>query len=94
VAAYVRHETVQFEDIKPVAPAKRKASPAPRSTRKCYFVGHEGPIDTPVWDRSMIEPGVQIAGPAVIASEVTTYLVNPGWNFVSAKQGASWFLRA
>jgi N-methylhydantoinase A len=37
---------------------------------------------------------VQITGPAIIASEVTTFLVNPGWNFVAAKQGASWFLRA
>jgi N-methylhydantoinase A len=41
-----------------------------------------------------IEPGVQIAGPAIIASEVTTFLVDPGWTFVAAKQGASWFLRA
>lgn len=94
VAAFVRLETVKFDDIKPVPAEQRKAPPAPASSRKCYFVGHEGPIDTPVWDRKEIEPGVQIAGPAIVASEVTTYLVNPGWNFVSAKQGASWFLRA
>ena len=94
VAAFVRLETVQFEDIKPVPSHERKGPPAPASTRKCYFVGHKESFDVPVWDRTAIVPGVQIPGPAIIASEVTTYLVDPGWNFVSAKQGASWFLRA
>jgi N-methylhydantoinase A len=94
VAAFVRHETVQFEDIKPVPPEKRKTPPTPASTRKCHFVGHKEAFDTPVWDRAAIEPGVQIPGPAIVASEVTTFLVNPGWNFVAARQGASWFLRA
>jgi N-methylhydantoinase A len=47
-----------------------------------------------VWNRADIVPGTQISGPAIIASEVTTFLVNPGWNFVAAKQGAAWFLRA
>lgn len=94
VAAFVRHETVQFEDIKPVPADKRSAPPAPSGTRKCWFVGHEGSFETPVWSRDAIAPGVQIPGPAIIASEVTTFLVNPGWNFVAAKQGASWFLRA
>ena len=45
------------------------------------------------WARSAIEPGVEIEGPAIVASEVTTFLVNPGWTYVAAKQGASWFLR-
>ncbi len=94
VAAYVRLDTVEFEDIKPVDVGSRKSPPPPESSRKCYFVGHEGSVDTPVWNRLAIQPGVQIEGPAIIASENTTYLVDPGWNFVSAKQGASWFLRA
>lgn len=94
VAAYVRHETVQFEDIKPVEESKRLAPPAAMGTRKCHFVGHKDAFDTPVWNRADIDPGVQIAGPAIVASDVTTFLVNPGWNFVAARQGASWFLRA
>jgi N-methylhydantoinase A len=93
VAAYVRHETVKFEDIKPVPQDQRKPPPKPESVRKCHFVGHQGSFDTPVWDRKSIAPGVQIAGPAIVASEVTTFLVNPGWHFVAAKQGASWFMR-
>lgn len=94
VAAYVQHETVQFEDIKPVDAAHRLQPPQPSSHRTCHFVGLAGEVQTPVWDRAAIEPGVEIAGPAIIASEVTTFLVNPGWNFVAARQGASWFLRA
>ncbi|MCQ9373298.1 hydantoinase/oxoprolinase family protein [Methyloversatilis sp. XJ19-13] len=93
VAAFVRHETVKFENIKPVPAEARTAAPAPASRRKCWFVGHESAFDTPVWSRDAIEPGMQIAGPAIIASEVTTFLVDPGWTFVAAKQGASWFLR-
>lgn len=93
VAAFVRHETVKFENIKPVPAEQRTAPPAPSSRRKCWFVGHDSAFDTPVWSRDAIEPGMQIAGPAIIASEVTTFLVDPGWTFVAAKQGASWFLR-
>jgi N-methylhydantoinase A len=94
VAAFVQHETVEFEDIKPVAPDLRKSPPKPETVRQCHFVGHEGPMETPVWSRASIQPGVQIPGPAIVASEVTTFLVDPGWNFVAARQGASWFLRA
>ncbi|MBB4105036.1 hydantoinase/oxoprolinase family protein [Allorhizobium borbori] len=93
VATYARHETVQFEDIKPVPKPERTAPPAPSSHRTCHFVGHDGPFETPVWARKDLEPGIEIAGPAIVASEVTTFLVNPGWTFVTAKQGASWFLR-
>lgn len=93
VAAFVNHETVNFQDLKPVALAERKAPPAPSGSRQCYFVGHPGKHETPVWTRTSLAPGVQIPGPAVITSDVTTFLVNPGWNFVAARQGASWFLR-
>ncbi|MCC2613858.1 hydantoinase/oxoprolinase family protein [Neorhizobium sp. Rsf11] len=93
VASYARHETVKFEDIKPVPKPERKAPPAPSSHRTCHFVGHDGPFETPVWARKDLEPGIEIAGPAIVASEVTTFLVNPGWTYVTAKQGASWFLR-
>lgn len=93
VASYVHHETVRFEDLTAVAKPERQAPPPPATVRSCHFVGHDRPFDTPVWNRSDIEPGVEIQGPAIIASEVTTFLVDPGWTFVTARQGASWFLR-
>ncbi|NVK46270.1 MAG: hydantoinase/oxoprolinase family protein [Rhodobacteraceae bacterium] len=93
VATYAKHETVKFQDIKPVEKAARLAPPAPEETRTCHFVGQDGPVETPVWARKDLEPGVEIEGPAIVASEVTTFLVNPGWTLVAAKQGATWFLR-
>jgi N-methylhydantoinase A len=93
VASYVEHQTVQFKNIKPVAESQRLAPPEPISHRACYFVGYPAAVDTPVWQRSSLSAGMQVKGPAVITSEVTTFLVNPGWNFVAAEQGASWFLR-
>lgn len=93
VSSYVRHETVQFQDIKPVAKPERKAPPAPSGHRTCHFVGFDQAFETPIWARKELDPGVEIEGPAIVASEVTTFLVNPGWTFVTAKQGASWFLR-
>ncbi len=93
VAAYVEHQTVQFKNIKPLPENERLAPPASELTRTCYFVGHKGAVDTPVWSRTDLTPGMQVHGPAVITSEVTTFLVNPGWTFIAAEQGASWFLR-
>ena len=94
VAAFVQHETVDFEDIRPVAAELRTPPPPPETMRKCHFVGQPGALETPVWNRAAITPGTQITGPAIVASEVTTFLVDPGWIFVAARQGASWFLRA
>ena len=93
VASYVEHDTVHFKHIKPVAEDKRKAPPKPSSTRKCYFVGESKAIDTPVWNKDDIPAGTQIEGPGIVASDVTTYLIEKGWNSVSAEQGAVWFLR-
>ncbi|OJK06333.1 hydantoinase [Acinetobacter baumannii] len=93
VASYVEHQTVQFKNIKPLPEDQRLQPPASEMTRTCYFVGYKGAVEAPVWSRSSLKPGVQITGPAVVTSEVTTFLVNPGWTFVAAEQGASWFLR-
>ena len=93
VASYVEHDTVHFKHIKPVAEDKRQAPPKPSSTRKCHFVGESKAIDTPVWNKDDISAGTQIEGPGIVASDVTTYLIEKGWNYVSAEQGAVWFLR-
>lgn len=93
VASYVEHDTVHFKHIKPVSKDKRKGPPEPSSTRKCYFVktGNKA-VDTPVWNKDDIPAGTEIAGPGIVASDVTTYLIEEGWKYVSAEQGAVWFL--
>jgi N-methylhydantoinase A len=93
VASYIEHETVHFKHIKPVAEGKRKIPPKPTSTRSCYFVGDKKSVETPVWNKKDIPAGTEIIGPGIVASEVTTYLIEKGWKYVSAEQGAVWFLR-
>ncbi len=93
VATFAKHETVKFSNIKPVPDGQRLAPPPPKEVRKCHFVGVEGSVQTPVWDKSVILPGMQIVGPGIVASEVTTYLIEPGWTLVASEQGAIWFLR-
>ncbi|MBL4665094.1 MAG: hydantoinase/oxoprolinase family protein [Nitrospinaceae bacterium] len=93
VASYVEHETVHFKHIKPVAEDQRIQPPKPSSTRECYFVGEDKAVETPVWNKQDIPPGTEIVGPGIVASDVTTYLIEKGWKYVSAEQGAVWFLR-
>jgi N-methylhydantoinase A len=93
VASYVEHDTVKFDHIKPIAQNKRVKPPAPSTTRKCYFVGDGKAVETPVWNKADIPPGTEIDGPGLVSSEVSTYLIEPGWKYVSAEQGAVWFLR-
>ncbi len=93
IASFIEHETVHFKHIKPVPEDQRAAPPKPAQTRPCYFVGSSKPVDTPVWNKQDIPPGIEIVGPGIVASENTTYLIEPGWKYVSAEQGAVWFLR-
>ncbi|MBL4803019.1 MAG: hydantoinase/oxoprolinase family protein [Emcibacter sp.] len=93
VSSYVEHETVHFKHIKPIAEADRINPPEPSQIRTCYFVGDNKPVETPMWNKDDIPPGTEIIGPGIVASEVTTYLIEPGWKYVSSEQGAVWFFR-
>ena len=39
-----------------------------------------------------LSKGVEISGPAIVNPGETTYLVEPGWRYVAAAQGAVWFI--
>ena len=92
VCSYVELESVQFGDLKPGL--KTAATPSPLGTRRCHFVGHTGPQETVLYDERALEHGVQLAGPAVVTTPQTTYLVEPGWRLEAAAQGAVWFTRS
>jgi N-methylhydantoinase A len=51
--------------------------PAPDTERPCFFV-ETGRTATPVYRGSMLQPGAQIAGPAIIEEPTTTIVVYPG----------------
>jgi N-methylhydantoinase A len=58
--------------------ATGSAERALKGRRKVFFGDSAGFIETPIFDFRILHPGVEIAGPAVIESTVTTIVVNPG----------------
>lgn len=91
VCAYVEQPKVAFAKFELDGPIHKP--PAPRATRECHFVGHQGPVATPVYGEDALAEGTGIEGPAVVTTRATTYLVEPGWSIRAAAQGAVWFLR-
>ena len=91
VCSYVEQPKVPFEDLTPDLVAIKTI--APSGTRDCHFVGHDEALETPVYGEEALEAGVAITGPAIVTTRATTYLVEPGWRFHAAAQGAVWFLR-
>ncbi|HKY92879.1 MAG TPA: hydantoinase/oxoprolinase family protein [Nevskiaceae bacterium] len=91
VQSYVEHQTVSLTQIR----EKRatKAAPKAEATRKCHFVGHEGAIETSLYEHAKLDLGVVVTGPAIVTSPTTTYLVEPGWSLEIGEHGAAWFTR-
>lgn len=93
VASYVELSTVQFKHLRPADDSRTLKPPKPYAMRECHFVGGEGPVATPMYRLEDLKPDTLVAGPAVVISPATTYLVEPGWRLVTGEQGAAWFLR-
>jgi N-methylhydantoinase A len=91
VVSWVDLPALKFDDMRP--PTEKIVTPEPVAHRPCHFVGVEGEIETPIYDAKALQPGVVIEGPAVVNPGNTTYLVEPGWRFESAAQGAAWLLK-
>jgi N-methylhydantoinase A len=70
------------------------AAPPPKETRPCHFVGHAGSLPTPIYTEAALAPGTRIEGPGIVVTRATTYLIEPGWIYEAAAQGAVWFTRA
>lgn len=92
VCSYVEQSTVQFTGIKPSG--KRVPPPAPTGQRLCHYVGHDKPIETPIYSEDALRCGTRLQGPAIVITRATTYLIEPGWQYEAAEQGAVWFSRA
>ncbi|HEX4872058.1 MAG TPA: hydantoinase/oxoprolinase family protein [Nevskiaceae bacterium] len=91
VCAYVEQATVRFSGIQD--DGRSGHTPQPIGTRDCHFVGHDGALTTRLYDESALVPGTRIEGPALVTTPATTYLVEPGWRYYAAEQGAVWFTR-
>ena len=91
VCSYVEQPSVRFAKLA-MTSAVRQA-PAPVSERDCHFVDRGQALKTPVYDDHALAEGVEIEGPAIVTTRATTYLVEPGWNYHAAAQGAVWFTK-
>ena len=50
-----------------------------KNTRKVFFEEEGDFLDTPVYDRGKLVPGMSVQGPAVIEERITTVIVHPRW---------------
>jgi N-methylhydantoinase A len=51
---------------------------AVKEERKVYFEEHGDFVRTSIFDFALLHPGVEISGPAIVETPVTTIVVNPG----------------
>ncbi len=89
VASFIEGEVVKFDSV---VAGGEKTAPEPVSHRKVHFTSAEEPIDTPVYDAEALKHESVIHGPAIVTTENTTYLVEPGWRLEPTVQGAVWLL--
>jgi N-methylhydantoinase A len=89
VASYIEGEVIEFDSIHL---GGEKTEPSPVSRRPVHFSGISGAVDTPVYDADALKHDSVIHGPAIVTTENTTYLVEPGWRLEPTAQGAVWLL--
>src|SRR5262245_10980197 len=58
--------------------AENRRGPAPKRSRQAYFPESAGYVETPVYDRYALAPGMVFAGPAIIEERESTTVVGPG----------------
>jgi N-methylhydantoinase A len=57
---------------------RHATSAAEKGTRAVFFPDANKTVQTRVWDRYALAPGVKIAGPAVFEEDESTFIVGPG----------------
>lgn len=90
VASYVEGDTVKFESLDFTG---LRTVPQPISSRRIHLTSSAVPVEAPIYDSTALTHENVIAGPAIVTTENTTYLVEPGWRLEPTPQGAVWFLR-
>ena len=59
----------------------RAAQPAAPSGKRCITFGETGEGDVPVYDGDKLTPAEEAEGPALVAGDYFTALIEPGWRF-------------
>jgi N-methylhydantoinase A len=68
---------IQRPNIKQYQATKDSAEKALKGKRNAYFEEPTAFVSTPIYDFARMKPGMEIHGPAIIESTVTTIVVNP-----------------
>jgi N-methylhydantoinase A len=50
-------------------------------------------LATPVFDHDAVADGMKVAGPALIETPRTTYLVEPGWTLTMGRMGSAMMVK-
>jgi N-methylhydantoinase A len=79
-------------------PSTRELGDAPPEAartgdRLIYFESVGGFTPAPIYDRELLRPGAEIAGPAVVEQLDTTTVIGPGWTATAHRAGALIMLR-
>ena len=90
VASYVDGDVVRFESLEH---GGVRHAPEPVGHRSVHFVDFDEPLETSVYDHSALTAEHVVVGPAIVTTENTTFLVEPGWRLEPTNQGAVWFLQ-
>lgn len=90
VASYVDGDVVKFASLDA---GGERSVPAEIGRRQVHFIGHPKAIDTPLYDQTALGHQHVVPGPAIVTTENTTFLVEPGWRLEPTRQGAVWFLQ-
>ncbi len=92
VASYVTSPKLRFADILPSDGSLHDA-PTPSAVHPCHFIGFDGPVETGFHVLEDLDLGAVVRGPAVVTSQSTTFLVEPGWQLSVGRYGAGWLQR-
>jgi N-methylhydantoinase A len=69
-------------------PVKAVAAPAPRGQRRIVDARLGRPITVPVYERTALEPGAALKGPALVVEADTSTYVSPSFDFEVDAGGA------
>ena len=64
--------------MRQAAPSGVRAGNALKGTRRAWFAEAQAYVDTPVYDRYALAPGVEFSGPAIVEERESTAVIGPG----------------
>ena len=73
--------------LAPVARAARGTRSGPRKTRQAFFATIQQFVDCPVYDRTELAEGEELAGPAIVEQMDTTTVIPPDFSAIADRWG-------